>query len=156
LIPVPSVAYRLLAVLAVAGGLFAGGVWIGWDKRGDIEEGLQAKAQAKQERKDRKVQDQWQARVWNLAYELRMLEIAGEDAKDAVVTGLDNGTVRVQPRLQCPKLPKAPGTPTGNDDPGPTGLTEQDAKVAIGIAADGDTYARRLATCQAYVKGMVQ
>lgn len=156
MIPVPSVAYRLLAVLAVAGGLFAGGVWIGWDKRGSVEEGRQAIEQAKAERQDRKVQDQWQAMVYNLAYELRMLEIAGEDAKGAVVAGLDNGTVRVQPRLQCPKLPKTPSAPSGNDDPGPTGFTEQDAKVAIGIAADGDTYARRLAACQAYVNGITK
>lgn len=70
---------------------------------------------------------------------------------DRLRADLAAGTLRVRQRFACPatRVPATPDATTGSDGANATGFTAADARIALGIAADGDRAIRALTACQA-------
>lgn len=137
-IPVPMWAYRLLAMLLAAAGLFGSGWWIGRDGAQDKAREVALLAEAKAEEVRQATEDGWRRAHWDLAYEAEEKRIAREQATEVTLAGLRAGTVRVRDRFRCPSVPQAPAA-AAQPDAEESGLRAEDAGVLIGIADEADT-----------------
>lgn len=147
MIPAP---YKGLALTVIVLSGLSASFFSGWWVNGMRHENASLKAQNGAEAKAREQEKVWERKVYDLAYRLRVSQEQSDNEQSAVVTGLNDGTIRLQPRLTC--VSQAPAAPSGGDDPPATGLTVSDAVSLIGIAGEGDSAIRQLEACQAYVR----
>lgn len=115
-------------------------------------------ANTKAAQENRAREEGWRKGISDWATQETNKRLTREREFAQIIDGLQSGTgdIRVRPRLKCP-VPKAPGTPSGNDGPASGsefsgGFQESDAAVVLRIAEDADSVASRLAQCQHYVR----
>lgn len=137
---------RPLIYLSVAAGIFCTGFWQGCQWKGDEEANKSLAAEYKAERVRRATEDAWQLAHWKLAYAAEESRVERERQYQTDVDSLRAGTLRVRPRLTCPKAPAAPGV-VAEPDHQESGLLPEDAEFLLSLAREADVIADERNQC---------